>query len=51
MVESRNSGGSSNLAEVAANKPSVHAQYSQSKSRRLGGLERILVLAWEQEKN
>lgn len=44
MMESRNSGGSSNLAEGAANKPGVHAQYSQSKSR-MGGLERILVLA------
>lgn len=50
MVESRNSGGGSNLAEVAANKPSVHAQYSKSKPR-MGGLERILVLAWEQEKD
>lgn len=50
MMESRNSGGSSNLAEGAANKPGVHAQYSQSKSR-MGGLERILVLAWEQEKD
>lgn len=49
MVESRNSGGS-NLAEGAANNPSVHAQYSQSKSR-MGGLERILGLAWEQEKD
>lgn len=30
MVESRNSGSISSLAEGAANKPSVHAQYSQS---------------------
>lgn len=50
MVESRNSGGSNNIAEAAANKASVHAQYSQSEPR-MGELERILFLAWEQEKD